>query len=95
MINTALTCELNKVGSHFSIWRPFVSKLISNMSHDNKELVFVLFGGQAAMFRDDVLNKKNIIEVYHPAYYARKGIDMPCSIFEDINNKVHGTKIEW
>lgn len=26
MINTALTCEVGKVGAHFDIWKPFMSK---------------------------------------------------------------------
>lgn len=39
MINTALTCEVGRVGAHFDIWKPFVSKLIHNMSYkDNRSI---------------------------------------------------------
>lgn len=39
MINTALTCE---VGSHFELWKPFVSKLIHNLSYKNNGIVYLL-----------------------------------------------------
>ena len=32
MINSALTVEMNKVGSHTMLWRPFISKLLKKMS---------------------------------------------------------------
>ena len=32
MINSALTVEMNKIGSHVMIWRPFISKLLRNLS---------------------------------------------------------------
>ena len=31
MINSSLTCEVNRIGSHTNIWRPFVSKLVKNL----------------------------------------------------------------
>ena len=50
MINSALTCEANKVGSHSMIWRPFISKLLRNMSLYNSGIIYVLFGAQAQTF---------------------------------------------
>ena len=44
LINSAFTCEVNKVGSHTNIWRPFTSKLIENISLKDNGLVVVLFG---------------------------------------------------
>lgn len=29
MINSALTCNVNQIGSHVDLWRPFVMKLVS------------------------------------------------------------------
>ena len=31
MLNSALTCEMNRVGSHTMVWRPFISKLLDNL----------------------------------------------------------------
>ena len=39
MLNSALTCEVNKVGSHTNIWRPFISKLIKNLSSKETGLI--------------------------------------------------------
>lgn len=98
MINSAFTCEVNKVGSHFDIWQPFVSRLIYNMSYRNNGLIFVLFGNQASTFRKNIVNSLSIIEVYHPAYYARMNKKMPYKIFTDINKtlyNIYGDRIEF
>ena len=85
MINTALTCEVGRVGAHFDIWKPFVSKLIHSMSYKDGGMIYVLFGSQAGLFKNDIVNSLKTIEVYHPAYYARTGKKMPSSVFTDIN----------
>lgn len=73
MINSALTVEMNKPGSHSMIWRPFVSTLLRNLSNMNHNIIFVLFGSQARTFRP-YINKENFcVEMVHPAYYARVG----------------------
>lgn len=41
MINTALTCEVGRVGAHFDIWKPFVSKLIHNMSYKDGGMIYL------------------------------------------------------
>ena len=33
MLNSALTCEVNKPGSHSLLWRPFISSLLQNLSN--------------------------------------------------------------
>lgn len=40
MINTALTCEVNAIGSHVARWYPFMSKLIRNISSYDNGLCF-------------------------------------------------------
>lgn len=98
MINTALTCEVGRVGSHFELWKPFVSKLIHNLSYKNNGIVYVLFGSQAQLFKSDIANSLKTIEVYHPAYFSRKGTKMPSSVFTDINEvlkKQYNYQIEF
>lgn len=85
LINSAFTCRVNEIGSHLSIWRPFTSKLIENISSYNNGLVFVLFGGQAQSFRSCMKGHHKIIEVPHPAYFARRNEMMPYSTFTEIN----------
>lgn len=90
MINTALTCNVNQVGSHYMIWRPFMSKFLYNMSSINSGIIYVLFGNQAASFKNDIIGPQHIIMEYHPAYYARRGTKLPSSLFININKILKG-----
>lgn len=85
MINTALTCEVNSIGSHIHIWRPFMAKLIENISLRDNGLVFVLFGSQAQSFKPHIKGFQKIIEVQHPAYFARRNEIMPYNTFTEVN----------
>ena len=99
MINSALTVEMNRVGSHVMIWRPFIAKLLKNLSDYNTAVVYVLFGRQAQTFKPYINSRFNhIIEVEHPAYFARNNARMSHQLFIDISNKVKdtcGVPIEW
>lgn len=97
MINTALTCEVGKTGSHFEIWRPFISTLIYNLSQYDSGYIFVLFGNQAKYFKKDIIGNHYIIDSYHPSYYARKGWRMPSEPFQEMNfymKKMYNQEIE-
>lgn len=85
MINSALTCEVNKVGWHTKIWFPFVSKLVQKISEYDNGLCFVLFGRQAQELKPHIKGSHCIIEIEHPAYFARRKEIMPYSVFTDIN----------
>lgn len=85
LINSAFTCKVNEVGSHLNIWRPFTAKLIENISSRDNGLVFVLFGNQAQSFKPYIKGYQKVIEVQHPAYFARRNEIMPYSTFIEIN----------
>lgn len=99
LINTALTVEENKIGSHVSIWEPFMRALISNLSKRKTGIVYVLFGKQAENYRYLIDSRYNyIIREYHPAYYARMGSKMPSRVFEEIRKiveQVYKVNIKW
>ena len=99
MINSALTVEMNRIGSHVMLWRPFIAKLLKNLSEYNTAIVYVLFGRQAQTFKPYINDKFNhIIKIEHPAYFARSGTKMPHQLFVDISNKVkeiYGVPIKW
>ena len=99
MLNSALTCEINKPGSHVMLWRPFVSKLLRNLSNSSPGLIYVLFGEQAQTF-EPYINKRlsSIIKVHHPAYYARTHTKMPYWVFTELNKQVKynfGVSLKW
>lgn len=99
MINSALTVEMNRIGSHVMLWRPFIAKLLKNLSEYDTAIIYVLFGRQAQTFKPYINDKFNhIIEIEHPAYFARSGTKMPHQLFVDISNKVkgiYGVPIKW
>lgn len=89
MINSALTCNLNQIGSDVMIWRPFITKLLKNLSENDTAIIYVLFGKQAQTLRPYINDKTNhIIEVEHPAYFARTKTKMPYSVFIKVNSIV-------
>lgn len=99
MLNSALTCEMNKVGSHIMLWRSFISKLLNNLSNNETGLVYVLFGEQAQTF-EPYINKQfnSILKVHHPAYYARTNAKMPYWVFTELNKLMkdkYGIPIKW
>lgn len=99
MLNSSLTCEANKIGSHMNIWRPFVSKFIKNLSNKERGNIYVLFGNDAKSLRPYINESFNdIIEVGHPAYYARNKKKLPYELFPTINSilyRRYGETIKW
>lgn len=99
MINSALTCKMNEVGSHVNMWRPFVSKLLKNLSEKESGIIYVLFGRRAQTFKPYIRKDYNfIIEIEHPAYFARTQTLMPHRVFTDIDKILkdyYDTKIVW
>lgn len=91
MLNSALTVEMNKIGSHIMLWRPFIAEFLKSMSLNSTGIIYVLFGEQAKTFKPYINNKFNfILEEHHPSYYVRIKKDMPATIFNEINKLVKG-----
>ena len=61
MINSALTCEVDKVGSHTMMWRPFITKLLKNLSEWEVGIIYILFGEQAKTLKPYINKNTNII----------------------------------
>lgn len=99
MINSALTVEMNKVGSHVMIWRPFIIALLKHLSECETGIIYVLFGRQAQTFKPYINKQFNyILEIEHPAYYARLNKRMPPELFVTISNMCkdkYGVPIKW
>lgn len=98
MINSALTVEIGKVGSHTMLWRGFISKLIKKLSEYNTGIIYVLFGEQAKTFKPYIGKNNIILEEKHPAYYARIDGRMPSTVFKEITKltkEKYGEPIVW
>ena len=67
MLNTALTVEKGKAGSHLELWRPFTLKVIESLNNKN-EIIWLLLGKDAQYFSKFVKNPTHsIITASHPA----------------------------
>lgn len=99
LLNSALTCELNKPGSHTMLWRPFIKKLLINLSYRESGLIYILLGDNAKTFEPYINSKYNwVLKEKHPSYYARMNKLMPSTIFKETNKILkdnYNLKINW
>lgn len=74
MLNTALTVERDKIGSHEELWRPFTRFLLEDVfGRKRDEVIFVLCGEKSQYFARYINPLQHMIfEIEHPANAARK-----------------------
>ena len=99
LLNSALSCEVGRVGSHTLLWRPFIKSLLTNLSKYHTGLVYLLMGTQAQSL-ELYINKQfnHVIHIRHPSWYARQRQRMPSDIWQEINSILigqNGYDIEW
>ena len=99
LLNSALSCELGRVGSHMLMWRPFMKSLLTNLSYYHTGLVYLLMGTQAQTL-EPYINKQfnHVVRIRHPSWYARQKQRMPSDIWQEINSILigqNGYGIEW
>lgn len=99
LLNSALSCEAGRVGSHTLLWRPFITSLFSSLSERLTGIVYVLMGAQAQSLEPYINKQSNhIIHIRHPSYYARTNNRMPSDIWQQVNNILigqNGYGVEW
>jgi uracil-DNA glycosylase len=99
LLNSALTCETGKPGSHSLLWRPFIKSFLTNLSTYHTGLVYLLMGTQAQSFEPYINKESNhIVRIRHPSWYARQKERMPSDIWREINSiltDINGYGIEW
>lgn len=99
MLNSALSCEVGKIGSHTLMWRPFIKSLLTNLSSYDTGIVYVLMGNDAQSFEPYINARYNhIIKVRHPSWYRRNHVKMPTGLWQEINNHLighYGFGVEW
>lgn len=75
LLNSSLTVEKDKPGSHQKLWEPFTKYVIENCL-SNKNLTFLLLGKEAQYFEKFMtpITHGYIFSLSHPSFSARKGI---------------------
>lgn len=100
MINTALTVQEGKPGSHISVWHKFTTNVIAHIAKTQQNIVYMLWGNHAKEFAsliDDSENKNLILTHTHPSPLSRKpfignGHFKACNEYLISHNK---QPIEW
>tara|TARA_R110000868_G_scaffold263339_2_gene521957 strand:- start:582 stop:1262 length:681 start_codon:yes stop_codon:yes gene_type:complete len=98
LINTAFTCEINKIGSHYGIWKSFTEHVFDNINRHNPDTIFILMGKKAEAWQTLLPNCK-ILKCSHPASAAYRGGEWDCNdVFNKANTmliKQDKTCINW
>lgn len=92
LLNSALTVEHNKPGSHQELWKYFIEDLLKSLNQINCGIIYVLMGKVAQSFEPLINTKSNhVIKVAHPAAdtYNNKRLFRGSNIFNNINSIIH------
>lgn len=101
LLNSALTCEIDKVGSHYNVWKDFIAYTMDILNFTNSGLIFVLMGKQAQELEGLIGEQHHIIKVSHPASAAYTKTTWECNDMFNVINKIitesNGKefKIQW
>jgi uracil-DNA glycosylase len=93
LLNSALTVEHNKPGSHMKYWENMTNAVISLVSKINTECIFVLLGRYAKSKEKYIQNKNNIITGVHPSPLSAHNGFFNSNIFKTIEDKTG--PIDW
>lgn len=101
LLNSALTCEVDKVGSHYAIWQDFIAYILDIINFTDSGLIFVLMGKQAQELEGLIGNHHYVFKVSHPASASYTKTQWDCgNVFNEINKIINGQngpsfKINW
>ena len=99
MLNTALTVEVGKIGSHYDIWKPFTAYLLDWLNNYNSGLVYVYIGKKAEEWSVLTGDNNHKFAVKHPASAAYNGSKWDSlDVFNKISKlveSINGNKIIW
>lgn len=99
MLNSSLTCTVGHTGVHTLLWRPFIIKVLQDLSLKDNGLIFVFWGEEAKSFIKFIDNERHdILTERHPAWYARCNKVLSSDIFRKIDEILigrYGKSIEW
>lgn len=100
LLNTSLTVERGKAGSHSGIgWQYFTRKTIEIIKEKEEPIVVMLWGNHAKEFRDIFDKSKHLIlEAAHPSPFSAYRGFMGCKHFSKCNSflkEKYGKRIDW
>ena len=98
MLNSALTTEKDKAGSHIEIWQPFMKFLFENIIND-LGVPIIFLGKDAARCKKYTGIFAHVFELSHPASASYKGTDWDTEgTFKKVNKIIwenNGDTLVW
>jgi uracil-DNA glycosylase len=101
LLNRALTCEIDKVGSHYDIWNDLLMYVLDILNFTSSGLIFVLLGAKAQELETLIGPNHYIIKASHPASAAYTKTTWDCNdLFNRVNDIIEKNngitfKIDW
>lgn len=88
LLNTALTVEAKKAGSHLKYWESFIKEIINFISTNTHNCIWLLWGNKAQSYIPYINNTNNVIlKAPHPAaeLYGGSNKFTGCGHFSMVN----------
>jgi len=86
MLNSALTTQVDKVGTHYDIWKDFIMYVLDMLNLTNSGLIFILLGTKAQELEPMIGQNHYILKASHPASAVYSKTVWDCN---DIFNKAN------
>lgn len=87
LLNTAFTTTINKVGTHYTLWQPFMAFLMDLLTFSNPGLIYVFMGKIAQRWMESLPDNNWKLTTSHPASAAHSQLEKWDS--GDIFNRVN------
>jgi uracil-DNA glycosylase len=85
LLNSCLTVQPGKAGSHGDIWLGFITKIFRAISIANPQCIYVLWGKKAQELKPMLGEKSIVFEAAHPSGLSAKKGFFKCNHFNLIN----------
>lgn len=92
LLNSSLTVQRGKPGSHMKKWEKFTDEVIKFISEQNDKCIFLLLGNYAKSKQTFIKNKSNIVTEVHPSPLARGFVGS--NVFKRVET-VLGEEVNW
>ena len=85
LLNKSLTVKIGFPKDHLHIWMNLITTTINHLSNNNKNIIWIMWGGDAQKL-DDIIGEKGIkLKAAHPSPTNTYGGFLGCGHFKEIN----------
>lgn len=85
MLNTALTVEHGRAGSHNKLWEPFTKEVFKVLSEHSTGIIYLLWGKEAQAYEELIGPNNYVLKAAHPVSAVYRGNVWDCNHFIDTN----------